>query len=93
MRYKTSILFLLLFFIIFCLSMPSYSQQDAKKSSAPMFNNDFYYNLLNTPSACGGKLHCYLINCQTGKEPNYEKICHIHNFSIFNHLNIFCSKC
>jgi hypothetical protein len=34
MRYKTSILFLLPFFIIFCLSIPSYSQQDEKKSSA-----------------------------------------------------------
>ncbi len=34
MRYKISILFLLPFFIIFCLSIPSYSQQDEKNYSA-----------------------------------------------------------
>ena len=34
MKYKFSILFLLSFFIIFCLSIPSYSQQDKKNSSA-----------------------------------------------------------
>jgi DUF2914 family protein len=34
MKYKIPILFLLPFFIIFCLSIPSYSQQDEKKSSA-----------------------------------------------------------
>ena len=33
MKYKISILFLLPFFIIFCLSMHSYSQQDEKKTS------------------------------------------------------------
>jgi len=34
MKYKISILFLLPFFIISCLSLPAYSQQDEKKSSA-----------------------------------------------------------
>lgn len=34
MKYKISILFLLPFFIIFYLSIPSYSQQDEKNSSA-----------------------------------------------------------
>jgi len=34
MKYKIPILFLLPFFIICCLSIPSYSQQDEKNSSA-----------------------------------------------------------
>jgi hypothetical protein len=34
MKYKTSISFLLPFFIIFCFSSPSYSQQNEKKSFA-----------------------------------------------------------